>query len=79
MMICVHGAVDIVCDDGGQRRTIELKRGTQALLVPPGIWNTVVFRENDSVLVVFCDRPYEEPDYIRDYPEFIAFRKTAGQ
>jgi dTDP-4-dehydrorhamnose 3,5-epimerase-like enzyme len=75
-MICVHGAVDITCTDGREQRTFSLDRGDLALLVPPTIWNTVTVREQDSVLVVLCDRPYEEHDYIRDHAAFVTFREA---
>ena len=75
-MICVSGAVDVVCEDGSKRNTFGLNRRNQALLVPPGLWNTVEFRQNESVLIVLCDRVYEADDYIRDYAEFVAFRES---
>jgi dTDP-4-dehydrorhamnose 3,5-epimerase-like enzyme len=73
-MLCVHGTVDVICDDGHERRTFTRARGNEALLVPPMIWNTVAFREAGSVLVVLCDRHYEEHDYVRDYEQFVAMR-----
>jgi len=75
-MVCVHGAVDIVCDDGGERRIFALDRNHQALLVPPMIWNIVNFRQAESLLVVLCDRHYEEHDYVRDYAEFQRLRQS---
>ena len=75
-MICVHGVIDIVCDDGREQRTFTLDRGNLALMVPPTIWNTVMFRQADSILAVLCDRGYEEHDYIRNYAEFLAFREA---
>jgi dTDP-4-dehydrorhamnose 3,5-epimerase-like enzyme len=75
-MICVSGAVDVVCDDGGKKNTFALNRRNQALLVPPGLWNTVEFRQSESVLIVLCDRVYEADDYIRDYAEFLSFRES---
>jgi dTDP-4-dehydrorhamnose 3,5-epimerase-like enzyme len=75
-MLCVHGAVDIACDDGRGRKIFALDRGNKALLVPPGIWNAVTFRQTGSVVAVLCDRPYEEDDYIRDYAEFLSLRKA---
>ena len=75
-MICVSGAVDVVCEDGSKRNTYALNRRNQALLVPPGLWNTVEFRQNESVLIVLCDRVYEADDYIRDYAEFLSFRES---
>ena len=73
-MICVSGAVDVVCDDGREQRTFTLDRGSVALLVPPTIWSTVIFRDKGSVVAVLCDRPYEENDYIRDSAAFLAYR-----
>lgn len=76
-MVCVHGAMDVVCTDGRADRTFTLDRRNLALLVPPTIWNTVNVHGEGSVLVVLCDRPYEEHDYIRDYQEFMIFRTGA--
>lgn len=76
-MVCVSGAVDVVCDDGRERQAFPLDRGSLALLVPPTIWSTVTFREKGSVLAVLCDRPYEEADYIRNSATFLAFRTSA--
>jgi dTDP-4-dehydrorhamnose 3,5-epimerase-like enzyme len=77
LMVCLNGLVDIVCDDGRDKSTYTLDRSDAALLVPPTIWNTVVFRAEQSVLVVLCDRPFEEDDYLRTYEEFMAYRKAA--
>jgi dTDP-4-dehydrorhamnose 3,5-epimerase-like enzyme len=75
-MICVSGAVDVVCEDGRKKNTFALERRDQALLVPPGLWNTVEFRQDESVLIVLCDRIYEAHDYIHDYAEFLSFRES---
>ena len=76
LMVCVNGAVEVICEDGGEQKRFVLERRDLALLVPPGVWNTVAFRETDSVLVVLCDRVYEAHDYIHDYAEFLSFRET---
>jgi len=75
-MICVSGAVDVVCEDGNSKKTFAMNRRNHALLVPPGLWNTVQFRQNESVLIVLCDRIYEADDYIQDYSEFLSFRES---
>jgi dTDP-4-dehydrorhamnose 3,5-epimerase-like enzyme len=77
-MICVNGAVDVACEDGSKQKTFRLDRRDMALLVPSGLWNTIEFRQNDSVLVVLCDRLYDEHDYIRDYAEYLSFREVAA-
>jgi hypothetical protein len=78
-MICVHGMVNVVCDDGGNRRSFVLDRNDLALLVPPTIWSTLTYRYADSVVAVLCDRPYEKDDYVSDYAEFVAMRKASQQ
>jgi UDP-2-acetamido-3-amino-2,3-dideoxy-glucuronate N-acetyltransferase len=75
-MICVSGAVDVVCEDGNSKKTFAMNRRNQALLVAPGLWNTVQFRHNESVLIVLCDRIYEAHDYTHDYSEFLSFRES---
>jgi hypothetical protein len=79
LMICSNGAVDITLDDGANHATFTLERSNKALLVPPMIWNTVVFRAPQSVLSVLCDRPYEVDDYVRDYQEFTRLRQGAAR
>jgi dTDP-4-dehydrorhamnose 3,5-epimerase-like enzyme len=79
LMLCVNGAASVVCDDGDRTRTFQLDRTNFGLLVPPSIWNTVTFREENSVVVVLCDRPFEESDYLRYYEDFVAFRQAADR
>jgi hypothetical protein len=74
VMLCVHGAVAVVCDDGRDQKTFALDRGYLALFVPPTIWSTVLFHKAQSVLAVLCDRSFEEGDYLREYSDFVAFR-----
>lgn len=74
-MICSNGVIDIVLDDGAVQETFRLDRSNQALLVPPMIWNTVVFRAPQTVVSVLCDRPYEAGDYVRDYQEFLRLKE----
>ena len=75
-MICVSGSVEITCEDGTKQESFRLNRRDLALFVPPGIWNTVTFQQDGSVLVVLCDRGFEANDYIRVYAEFLAFRES---
>jgi UDP-2-acetamido-3-amino-2,3-dideoxy-glucuronate N-acetyltransferase len=79
LIVCVHGKIDIVCDDGTSERTITLDRGDLGALMPPTIWTTVIVRQQGSVLLALCDRRYEPEDYIRDYDEFLAMRRAAQQ
>jgi dTDP-4-dehydrorhamnose 3,5-epimerase-like enzyme len=75
-LMCVHGAIDVECDDGERMRRFILDRGNQGLLIPPSIWGTETYRSDGGVLAVLCDRLYEEDDYIRDYDQFLTWRRS---
>lgn len=77
-LVCVSGAIEVVCDDGNERREIVLDRPGFGLLVPPSIWAEEIYHQADSVMVVLCDRKYEAEDYIRGYDEFKAFRASSA-
>lgn len=74
ILVCLTGACRVTCDDGKVRREVMLDRPELALQIPPGIWAEQHYIDSESVLMVLCDLPFDESDYIRDYSEFIAFR-----
>lgn len=75
-MMCVHGAIEVTCDDGKNTRSILLSEMNAGVLVPPSIWASERYLEPQSVLMVACDRVYEEDDYIRDYGRFRLYRSV---
>ena len=78
LLVCLAGVCEVLVDDGVTRKTIALDRPTLALYVPPSIWAEQRYRQQNAILMVLCDRSYEEDDYIRDYGEFLAFRNGAA-
>ena len=70
LLICVSGKVRVICDDGTAVTQHVLDSMGVGLFVPPGIWAIEEYISNDAVLMVLCDRKYEENDYIRSYEEF---------
>lgn len=78
ILVCVQGACRVVCDDGAERREFALNQANRALVVPNGIWAEQLYVEDGTVLIVLCDLPYDESDYIRDYDAYLAFRKRDG-
>ena len=75
-LICSHGAVEVLCDDGSEVTSFILDRPEIGLLIPPSIWAQQSYLVDNSVLTVLCDRPYEPNDYIRNYDEYKEYRKT---
>ncbi len=74
VLVCNMGSCNVICDDGIGTKIIQLSNNNQGLLIPPSIWATQEYLEEPTVLTVFCDRVYEEDDYIRDYNQFLKFR-----
>jgi mannose-6-phosphate isomerase-like protein (cupin superfamily) len=73
-MICLDGRLGIALADGMGKRSVELSPG-QAILVEPGLFVTETYRDDESALLVLCDRPYEAEDYIHGMDEFLKYRR----
>jgi len=76
-MICATGSLRVEADDGDAARSITLAAG-QALHVPPAIFTAEHFDAPGTVLMVFCDRPYELDDYLNDRETLRAWRQQVG-
>lgn len=71
-LVCVHGQVSALVDDGEHRAEFRLDRPDIGLYVPPMIWGTQYRYSSDAVLLVLAAKAYDAGDYIRDYGEFKA-------
>lgn len=75
LVIAASGSFDVTLDDGNVKRTFSLNRPYQGLLIVPGIWRELNNFSSGSVCLVLASMKYEEEDYIRDYKDFIKFKK----
>lgn len=76
LIIAASGSFSVTLDDGEVKRTFLLNRPYQGLLVVPGIWRTLDDFSSGSVCMVLASHKYEKEDYIRDYDEFIDYKKN---
>lgn len=70
-LVCVNGSVNVIVDDGTNRREIQLDSSNVGLHIPPLVWGVQYKYSPDAVLLVFASDAYESSDYIRDYGEFL--------
>ena len=70
-LVCVHGQVSVVADDGNQRQEFLLARPDIGLLLPPMVWGTQYKYSSDALLLVFASHYYDPDDYIREYGDFL--------
>jgi len=75
-LICVSGAVEVIVNDGVNQRNITLDQPQKALSIPATIWATQIYKEEPSILLVLCDKLFEESDYIRTHSDFIEWRMS---
>lgn len=75
-LICLRGVCRVTCDDGESKKTIVLDSPTRGLYIPPSIWAEQQYAVAATILLVFSDQGFDENDYIRDYADFLTYRRT---
>ena len=75
LIIAASGSFRVTLDDGNVKRSYLLNRPYQALYVRPGIWRDLDDFSSGAVCMVLASEVYQPEDYIREYDDFLAFRK----
>ena len=74
-IIAACGSFDVILDDGENTKTFTLNRPNLALHIIPGLWRELDNFSSGSISLVLASNNYDEDDYIRDYNEFLDFKK----
>ncbi len=74
LIVAASGSFDVILDDGGKKKIVELNRPYYGLLVVPGIWREIVNFSSGAICLVLASEKYNEGDYIRDYSKFRKFK-----
>lgn len=67
VVVPVHGAFDMMVDDGVTRTTVRLDSPHQGILIPAGVWCQLSNFAPDTVCVVMASHPYKASGYTHDY------------
>jgi hypothetical protein len=78
-LVCVKGTCAVVVDDLHERCEVQLDSPDMGVYLPPMTWGIQYKYSPDAVLLVFASHHYEAADYIRDYDEFVAEKKSLEQ
>jgi WxcM-like, C-terminal len=70
LVIAMSGSFDLVLDDGNKRERCHLNRSYKGLYLPPMVWREIDNFSSGSVCLVLASAPFDEADYLRDYPQF---------
>jgi hypothetical protein len=76
LIVAIMGAFTVVVDDGERTRTFTLNRGYHGLYVPRQMWRDVSAFSSGGICLVLASLEYSEDDYIRDYDDFLAFKRA---
>jgi hypothetical protein len=76
-LLCVlKGSVEIEIFSGQDKVTFNLDKNSRALQLAPGLWRILRNFSSDACVLVLCDLPYDESDYIRDFVEYLEWYKS---
>ena len=71
LFVLLQGTARVEIYRGRQIQVYELSEQGQGLALTPGLWRNIVNCSDDMVLLVICDQPYDERDYIRSFEEYV--------
>lgn len=75
LIIAASGSFTVTLNDGKCKRSFHLNRPYQGLYVKPGMWRELDDFSSGAVCMVLASEVYDAKDYIRDYDEFLNYRK----
>lgn len=74
-IVAMSGSFDVVVDDGETKKTFSLNRSYFGLYIPATMWREMNNFSTNSLALVVSSTKYSADDYIRNYDEFIEFKK----
>ena len=74
-LIAGSGSFDVLLDDGKLKKLVKLNHPNKGLYIPPGIWSSEINFSSGSICLVLASHKYDEKDYIRDYQEFLNYKR----
>lgn len=74
-IIAASGAFEVVLDDGTNKKTVTLNRPFRGLRVMPRVWASEQGFSSGSICLVLASEGYDESDYIRNYDDFLNYKK----
>jgi len=77
-IIAISGSFDVILDDGRERVRLHLNRSHYGLHVTPLTWRELDNFSSNAVCLVLASEVYSEDDYYRDYGDFVAAVRPAG-
>jgi uncharacterized RmlC-like cupin family protein len=74
-LVAASGSFEVQLDDGKVKKTVMLNQPYIGLHIPAGVWASEVNFSSGSICLVIASHTYDENDYIRDYNDFLEFKR----
>ena len=71
-LIAMSGSLDVVLDDGYEKKRFHLNRSYTGIYIAPMVWRELENFSSGSVCMALASTFYDASDYYRDYKEFLA-------
>lgn len=70
LLFVLHGALDLVLDDGVTQQRVRLDDPEKAIYLRPMVWRELEHFAPGTVCVVLASEVYDESDYLRSYDAY---------
>ncbi|MGA2508571.1 MAG: FdtA/QdtA family cupin domain-containing protein [Chitinispirillaceae bacterium] len=75
-LFCINGSCSVSLNDGTKNQVIELTEPNMGIYLGPCLWSIQYNFRNNCILLVFASDFFSEDDYIRDFNDFLRYRKS---
>lgn len=79
ILICLNGKLEVLCDDGVNKKKYLLESPQQALYIPSMIWDEQNYLTANTVMLVLCNNHYNINDYIDSYDDFLKTKNIKNE
>ena len=73
--LMIAGSMTFELTDHLESTEVELLNDGKILLIEPGYWRVMKNFSEDAILLVLADAIYDESDYIREWSQYIDWKK----
>ena len=74
VIVAISGSFKVVLSDGRSEREFLLRKPSQGLVLPPGLWRSLTDFSGGAICLVLASQEYAEEDYIRDWEEYQSWK-----
>lgn len=79
IIFCLSGKIKIFLSNGdgkSNKKQFIMSPNTKAIWLKPGLWRELKNLDKNSVVMVLASDNYKENDYIRNYQQFLNYKKS---